>query len=196
MSAFNCGGDLIYHKLEGENLASVIASAKCRGQMFPIDTDVNGNWFQRDRAGTQDAFGHLGQRFGGTDAAVCTAHPHFPPRQNRSIEKALKSELLWLRMRRRAVCQKKTYLLFLTLSISVIKVVCSTCKLCLSWTWTAEKPGLRLHCTANAWLREATSSHTEINLYLSCHQNIMWAFSSKVLIFTFQGKSNKLQKGK
>lgn len=28
--------------------------------------------------------------------------------------------------------KKKTYLLFLTLSISVIKVVCSTCKLCLS----------------------------------------------------------------
>lgn len=43
VSAFNSGGGLIYRKLEGEDLASVIALAKCRGQMFPIDTDVNGN---------------------------------------------------------------------------------------------------------------------------------------------------------
>lgn len=50
---------------------------------------------------------------------------------NSEVENALKSELLQLPMRRRAVHQKNT-VLFLTLSSSVIKVVCSVCKPCLN----------------------------------------------------------------
>lgn len=49
----------------------------------------------------------------------------------------------------------------------------------------AENQGLQVYCTTNVCLWEVMSSDIELNLYFSCHQNIMWAPSSKVLIFTF-----------
>lgn len=176
---------MIWHyKSKVGNLTSVIASIKCRGQMFPIDTEINGKLLQRHPGCVWLPWVMLWWSW------CCLLHcpPSFCTKIE-LVENVLKSELLWFPMWRRAVCQNQPHVL-LTLSLNVIKDACSTCKTLLQLKVDGKE---QLYCIAGARLWEVMSPDIETNLYLSCHQNITWALGSKVLISTFGGKSNKIQ---